>query len=401
MRFEKSFIPYGAYWSTPFTKWQGSLASISSIPLAAQAARKALAERDIAADRFDGLVLGMTVLQKHNLYGGPWLAAQLGAENITGTMVAQACATGARALATAAAEVELQERRTTLCITTDRCSNGPHVYYPNPVGPGGTGEKEDVVMDSFGHDPWARNAMIQTAENVAAEENITREEQDEATLVRYKQYADALADDGAFHKRYMLRPFEVMDAKGRKVVAKVEQDEGVFETTAEGLAKLRPVLPEGTVTFGSQTHPADGSCGIVVTGREQAQELSRKSGPEVQLLSYAQGRTKKGFMAKATVPAARQALDNAGLSQDRIDVIKTHNPFAVNDIYLARELGLKIEDFNNYGSSLIYGHPQGPTGSRLIIETIEELALRGGGHGLFVGCAAGDTAAAVVVKVGG
>ena len=100
-------------------------------------------------------------------------------------------------------------------------------------------------------------------------------------------------------------------------------------------------------------------------------------------------------MAKATVPAARQALDAAGLTIDRMDVVKTHNPFAVNDIYFAREMGLATDRFNNYGSSLIYGHPQGPTGMRLVIETIEELALAGGGHGLFVGCAAGDNAAAI------
>ena len=81
-------------------------------------------------------------------------------------------------------------------------------------------------------------------------------------------------------------------------------------------------------------------------------------------------------------------------------MVKTHNPFAVNDIFLARETGLVAEDFNNFGSSLIYGHPQAPTGMRLVIETIEELALKGGGLGLFVGCAAGDTSAAVVVKVG-
>jgi len=80
--------------------------------------------------------------------------------------------------------------------------------------------------------------------------------------------------------------------------------------------------------------------------------------------------------------------------------IKTHNPFAVNDLYLAKELGLDANDFNNLGPSLIYGHPQGPTGMRLVIELIEELAQAGGGHGLFTGCAAGDTAAAVVVKVG-
>jgi acetyl-CoA acetyltransferase len=117
-------------------------------------------------------------------------------------------------------------------------------------------------------------------------------------------------------------------------------------------------------------------------------------------VSFGQGRAKKGFMAMATVPAARAALGNAGIALADVKVIKTHNPFAVNDCYFGREMGLKPERFNNYGSSLVYGHPQGPTGMRLIVETIEELALLGGGYGLFVGCAAGDTAAAVVVKVG-
>ena len=105
-------------------------------------------------------------------------------------------------------------------------------------------------------------------------------------------------------------------------------------------------------------------------------------------------------MAMATVPAARGALEAAGVEVGGLAAIKTHNPFAVNDVYLARELGVEAAGFNNFGSSLIWGHPQGPTGTRLIMELIEELALRGGGHGLFVGCAAGDTAAAVVVRVG-
>ena len=140
---------------------------------------------------------------------------------------------------------------------------------------------------------------------------------------------------------------------------------------------------------------------MVVTTREQAAELSRNKSIEVQLLSFGQGRTSKGYMAKATVPAARAALEAARVTIDKIDVIKTHNPFAINDIYFANEMGVKAESFNNYGSSLIYGHPQAPTGMRLIMEMIEELALKGGGLGLFVGCAAGDTAAGVVVKVAG
>jgi acetyl-CoA acetyltransferase family protein len=399
MRFTKSFVPYGAYWSTPFCKWQGSLSHLNAIALAADSAKKALEQRKIAPSAIDAIALGMTVLQKHQLYAGPWFAGMLGAEAITGPTISQACATGARTIAAAAAEVDAAGEHTALAVTADRCSNGAHVYYPNPQGPGGMGDKEDIVMDSFGHDPWARNSMLQTAENVAAESGITRELQDECTLVRYKQYDRALADGGAFQKRYMLLPFEVKDASGRKTVATLSSDEGVFQTTKEGLAGLKPVMPQGTVTFGSQTHPADGNCGMIVTSRERAKAMSRDAAVEVQLCSYGQGRAKKGFMAMATVPAAKAALAAAGVALKDVKAIKTHNPFAVNDVYLAKALDLKIDGFNNYGSSLVFGHPQGPTGMRLIIELIEELQIAGGGYGLFVGCAAGDTAGAVVVKV--
>jgi acetyl-CoA acetyltransferase len=400
MHFAKSYVPYGAYWSTPFCKWQGSLSHLNAIALAGDTATRALAARKIDVARLDELVLGYTVLQKHQLYGGPWLAALIGAPGITGAMVSQACATGARTAATAAASVETAGEHTVLAVTADRCSNGAHVYFPNPLGPGGMGDKEDIVMDSFGFDPWAKNSMIQTAENVAAEAGITRDEQDACTAVRYAQYAQALAEGAAFHKRYMTLPLDVKDASGRKTVATVTTDEGVFATTKEGLAGLKPVLPNGTVTFGSQTHPADGNAGMIVTSRDRAKSLSSDASIEVQLVSYGQGRAKKGFMAMATVPAAQAALQSAGIALKDVKAIKTHNPFAVNDVYFAKTLGLTIEGFNNYGSSLVYGHPQGPTGMRLIIELIEELAILGGGHGLFVGCAAGDTAGAVVVKVG-
>jgi len=197
----------------------------------------------------------------------------------------------------------------------------------------------------------------------------------------------------------MVSPLEVKDASGRKVIATVLDDEGIYKTTVEGLSRLRPVKEGGTVSFGSQTHPADGNCGMVLTSKEQAQALSRDSAVTVQIVSFGQARAKKGFMAQATVPAARQALDRAGFDITNVKSIKTHNPFAVNDIYFAREMGISLDAFNNYGSSLIFGHPQGPTGMRLIIELIEELVLLGGGYGLFTGCAAGDTGAAIVLRV--
>ncbi|HEX9075209.1 MAG TPA: thiolase family protein [Anaerolineae bacterium] len=400
MKFENTFIPYGIYWSTPFARWQGSFSNWHPIAFAGQVVTRALGERNISPDTFDALFLGMTVPQKSSFYGAPWLAALVGATGITGPVLSQACATGARVLASSAFEVETGASRAVLAVTLDRCSNGPHVYYPNPLGTGGKGETEEWVWDNFNYDPYAKNAMLQTAENVAREADITKEQQDEMMLLRYAQYQDALKDNAAFHKRYMVTPIEVKDTSGRKVLATVKDDEGVFPTTPEGLAKLKPVLEGGTVTFGGQTYPADGNSAVVVTTREKASELSRNSKIQVQLIAVGSGRAKKGYMAQAVVPAAKNALEGAGIKVGDLHAIKTHNPFAVNDIYFCEQMGIQPEAMNHFGSSLIFGHPQGPTGMRLVIELIEELAMVGGGYGLFTGCAAGDTGMAWVVKVG-
>jgi acetyl-CoA acetyltransferase len=93
------------------------------------------------------------------------------------------------------------------------------------------------------------------------------------------------------------------------------------------------------------------------------------------------------------------ALRNAGIRVTDLVAVKTHNPFTVNDVVMGKLMGIDEKIFNNYGSSLIFGHPQGPTGLRLMIELIEEIVVKGGGYGLFAGCAAGDTAAGVVLKV--
>ncbi len=397
--FKNVFVPYGAYWSTPFVRWQGSLANTHSVQLAAETAKRELAEKQIAPDLLDGLFLGMTVPQVSSFYAGPWLAGLIGAPGITGPILGQACATGARVLASAAYEVDAGAVSTALAITLDRCSNGPHILYPNPLGQGGMGDVEDPVWRNFQLDPWARNSMLQTAENVARECGFTTEEQHEIVLMRYAQYQDALKDDAAFHKRYMVTPLEVKDPSGRKVIATVKDDEGVFATTREGLARLKPVLEGGSVTFGAQTFPADGNAAMILTTRDKAKTLSRDHGIEVQLLGVGSGRARKGYMAQATVPAAKRALDDAGIQVKDLQAIKTHNPFAVNDLYFCREMGVKPEAMNHYGSSLIFGHPQGPTGMRLVIELIEELAMTGGGYGLFTGCAAGDTAMAWVLAV--
>jgi acetyl-CoA acetyltransferase len=158
-------------------------------------------------------------------------------------------------------------------------------------------------------------------------------------------------------------------------------------------------MPDGSVTFGGQTFPADGNAGMVVTSKEKAVQMSRDPKIEVRLLSYAQARAKRGFMPQANLPAANHVLELADVKVKDLKAVKTHNPFAVNDICVSNGMGIPLEKMNNYGSSLIWGHPQGPTGMRLVIELIEELVLLGGGYGLFTGCAAGDTAASLVLQV--
>src|SRR5690606_15521786 len=146
-------------------------------------------------------------------------------------------------------------------------------------------------------------------------------------------------------------------------------------------------------------HPADGASGLIVATEGRARELS--GGPVAQILASGFARAEPAYMAKAPVPAALRALADAGLTIDDVDLVTTHNPFTVNDLWFARETGVTVEKMNIFGSSLIWGQPQGPTGVRAIAELIEALRLRGGGIGLFTGCAAGDAAGAIVVRVDG
>ncbi len=395
----KAEIPYGAYWSTPFARWQGSFAYLHSIEFAAHVAKAELAKRKIDPKLFDYGVLGFSVPQKHSFYGLPWLTGLIGAGQAGGPTLMQACATGVRTLLAAAQEIEVGMSSVALAINCDRTSNGPHLYYPNPKGPGGTGGAEDWVMDNFNCDPLGPHPMLQTAENVAAKHGIGTAEQHALVLRREEQYRMSLENDSAFLRRFMTLPFDVPAPNFKKSAGSMAGDEGISHSTPEGLAKLKPVMAGGCVTFGGQTHPADGNAAIIVTSREKARELATDKNIAVRLHGFGLARVPVAFMPEATVPAAKRALEQAGKTIADMKVIKTHNPFAVNDLYFAKQTGCDLNTMNNYGCSLVWGHPQAPMGTRAIIELIEELAMKGGGFGLFTGCAAGDTAMSVVIEV--
>jgi len=398
--FKNVYIPYNGYYSSPFCRWQGSLQNENAIELGGKTARNwFLQKKKIDPTLIDYVYFGITIAQHHLFYGHTWSTAILSDDQkyIPAVFIHQACSTSTTILQLAALAIDHGSLNVAFGLMTDRCSNGAHTVWAQPLGPGGELESENWMMDNFDGDPRTRTKMLKTAENVAREVGITKEECDAVVLRRYEQYLMALENDRAFQKRYMF-PVEVKVSKKQTKI--VDQDEGVTPTTAEGLAKLKPAEPGGVHSFGAQTFPADGNCGFIVTTRDRAKELSADPKIEIKILSYGFARVKPGYMAAAPVPAAEMALANAGLKITDMKAIKTHNPFATNDLNFAKKMGIDVMKMNNYGCSLIYGHPQAPTAGRIIMEMLEEMVLLGGGYCLFTGCAAGDTAAAMIFKVG-
>ena len=398
--FKNVYVPYQGYYSTPFCRWQGSMQNENSIELGATTARRwFLEKKKFDPTVIDYLYFGITVAQHYLFFGHTWSGAILTDDKkyLPGLLIHQACSTSTTALQLAALAVDHGALEVAFGLMADRCSNGAHTVWPSPLGPGGQVESENWMMDGFEGDPRVHTRMLKTAENVAREIGITKEECDSVVLRRYEQYQMALANDREFQKKYM---FPAQIKLSRKETKLLDRDEGVTHTTAEGLAKLRAVEPGGTHSFGAQTFPADGNCGFIVTTRDKAKELSDDPAIEIKLVSYGFARVKPAFMPAAPVPAAEMALANAGLKIGEMKAIKSHNPFAANDLNFAKKMGVDVMKMNNYGCSLIYGHPQAPTAGRTIIEMWEEMALLGGGYCLFTGCAAGDTAASMIFKVG-
>jgi acetyl-CoA acetyltransferase len=393
--FKNVYVPYKGYWSSPFCRWQESLQNQHAIELAAATAKRFFELRGFTPDIFDGIVFGSTVPQKMEFYSAPWFATMMGNPYISGPHVAQACATATVCLNYAASSIELGSNNNMLVATCDRCSNCPNIIWPNPAGLGGKPEFASWMVDGFNFEPTGGTGPLGTAINVTKEHGITREESDALVLDRYNKYLMSTANNREFQKRYML-PVEIALSKKKTIL--VEADEGITPCTAEGLAALK-TIPDSILTVAAQTHAADGNAGMIVTTKEKAIELSADKAVTIQILSYGFGRVKKAHMPDAPVPASKQALEKAGIKVSDLKAVKTHNPFSVNDIIMRKEMGIDDKIFNNYGCSLIWGHPQGPTNMRLAIELIEELVLKGGGYGLVAGCMAGDSGAALVIKV--
>jgi acetyl-CoA acetyltransferase family protein len=394
MKFDNAYIPGPLLWSTPFIRWQGGAADLNSLDLAVQVTRDALAARGCDAKEVMQLVYGTTVPQIGSFFAAPLVAARIGLPGIGGPTVSQACATSVACVVQGAAACQLGGGEAQLVVTADRTSNGPLMIYPRSNGMGGAPATEHWVLDNFAADPWTGESMIATAEATAKDGEFTREQCDELALLRWSQYQSALQDDRRIQKRY----FQPIVVTQRKKTIVLDADEGIAPYTKEGLAALKVSTTGGVTTPGTQTHPADGAAGLVITGRDRAAALAQGLGV-VRLVSAGFARAETCRMPKAPALAAKRALASAGVSVKEMKVVTTHNPFAVNDLWFSRAMDYPLEKMNPLGCSLIYGHPQGPTGMRGIVELVHALRAQGGGLGLFTGCAAGDMGAALVVSV--
>ncbi|KXG43983.1 acetyl-CoA C-acetyltransferase [Tepidibacillus decaturensis] len=252
------------------------------------------------------------------------------------------------------------------------------------------------------HMPEAYMAMGLTAEQVAKQFEVSREEQDAFALQSHQRAAKAIAE-GKFKEEIV--PVKVtktmMDETGkvRKEEIIFDTDEGVrTDTSMEALAKLKPAfMANGTVTAGNSSQTSDGAAAVMVMSREKAEELGLK--PIARFISYAVSGVAPDIMGIGPVTAIPKALERAGLTLEDIDLFELNEAFAAQAVYVIRELGLDPEKVNVNGGAIALGHPLGCTGAKLSVTLLHELKRRNGRYGVVSMCIGGGMGAAGVFEL--
>lgn len=249
--------------------------------------------------------------------------------------------------------------------------------------------------------PEAYMNMGLTAENVAEEFNVSREEQD-AFALRSHQRASAALENSSFIEQIVPVDVEIeqpgADGKPEIVEYVHEIDEGVRADTSLGaLAKLRAVFKEGgTVTAGNSSQTSDGAAMLAVMSLAKAESLGLK--PLARVISYGVGGVRPEIMGVGPIAAVPKALEKAGLSLDEIDLIELNEAFAAQSVAVIRELGLNEDITNVNGGAIALGHPLGCTGAKLSTQLIYEMARRGSKYGMVTMCIGGGMGAAGIFE---
>jgi acetyl-CoA acetyltransferase len=382
--FPRARIPYGTWGSSFFPAWQTSaLAEVNIGQFAGESMNRILGLRKVPKSELDYLVIGSTIPWHWKFWNAPLVASCLG-ERVPGYHMEQACATGLQAALLAGNEVQ-SGYDVVGVLTFDRTSDSPVGVFPERRAHERTQALADV-WDNFGFDPATGNAMITTAGLAARKYKIERKEVDELAYLRHKQYFDARRS--GFLDRVLV-PLEVLNVQGRPL-GRIDDDLGVRELTMAGLRAMNEI--DSCVTGGTQTHASDGMACLLVTTKAKAKELSPRPEIDIQYVAKIEVRTNPSLMPEAPAFAVQKLLEKTGLTMADIAVVKNHNPFAVNDAIFSQLLDYDWSCMNKTGSSLVWGHPQGPTLTRIMIEAL-------GGYVLLFGCAAGDVGIAALLKV--
>jgi acetyl-CoA acetyltransferase family protein len=358
--------------------------------LGAIAARAALERSGLPPRRIDHVVFGNAMQSSANaLYGARHVGLKAGLpETVPALTVNRLCGSGLQSIATAA----LQEADVVLAGGMENMTQAPHVVrgLRSAVRMGSLVLEDALVAGLM--DTQCGFSMSQTAENLAVEREISREEADRFSLLS-QQRAEAAARAGRFREEIV--PVTVRD-RGREVVV-AEDNHRRPDSTLEGLAKLPAAFGgKGYITAGNASGIVDGAAAVVVASSRAARET--KVAPLGRLVGAAVVGVPPRIMGIGPVPSIREALRRSGLSLGEIDLFEINEAFAAQYLACEKELGLDRERVNVNGGAIALGHPLGATGTRLVLTLLLELRRRGGRFGVASACIGGGQGIALVVE---
>ena len=381
---------------TGFGAFGGSLKDLSATDLGVIAAKGALERAQVDPAWIDHTVFGNVVQTSADaIYLARHVGLKAGVPKEKPALTLnRLCGSGQEAIVTGARMILGGEADFVLAGGAESMSQAPHVVRGARwgIGFGATTQFEDMLWSAL-VDSYNGLPMAITAENLAEQYHVTREEQDRFALLSQQRAKDAW-DQGRMREEIV--PVPVKNRKGN--VTQFANDESMRpETTLEGLAKLPARFKkDGTVTAGNASGIVDGAAAIVVTTMDKAKE--RGLVPLGRLVSWGTAGVDPNVMGIGPAPAIRIALKKAGLTLADMDLVEVNEAFAAQVLAVVKELGIDMERFNVNGGAIAIGHPLGATGARLTLTILYELRRRGKRYGVASMCIGGGQGIAAVVE---
>lgn len=379
---------------TPMARYMGSFDTTTAIDLGAAASREAIRRANVDASEIDHVIFGNVMQTSADaLYGARHVGLKAGVpEETPAVTVNRLCGSGIESISQGAQRILLGESMLVLAGGMENMSQSPHVIRGARGGFRlGEGKLEDSLVSGL-FDTYCGFSMSETAENLAAEQGITRKASDEYAL-RSQQAADVAFK--ACRVKDEIVPVEVK--KGKKTVTVSEDDHRRPDTTMQILESLPPAFrKEGIVTAGNASGIVDGAAAVVLTHARMAKERGWK--PLGRLVSWATVGVAPRIMGIGPVPAIKKALALANLKLDQIDLIEVNEAFAAQYLAVEKLLGLNRDKTNVNGGAIALGHPLAATGTRLVLTLLLELRRRNARYGIASACIGGGQGIAMILE---